>query len=382
MEEYLAFSAFHSKELRLQVDLLKRFTRIAGEIRQLRDAKDKPDQEILEVLQERIQDVNDKFFSRVSTMQVTLNPKWHITRLVVEKCKYMGSKMAPLWLVFKNSDPEGKDIKVIFKSGDDLRQDILTLQLLQLMDRIWLGESLDMRLTPYTCVATGYNPEGKGVGLIEVVLNSETTSKIQLKYGGAVGALLMDPLAKYLGDFNPSPEQMEEAVENFIRSCAGYCVSTFVLGIGDRHNGNIMITEDGHLFHIDFGHFLGNFKSKFGIKRERAAFVLTPEMAFVMGGLKYKKTKNFQKFEKISEEGFIHLRKHSHLIINLFALMVSAEMPELMCLEDIYYLRDKFFLEQTPQNAQALLRAEIKKSLNTTFRSIDNFIHNLKHGKQ
>jgi phosphatidylinositol kinase/protein kinase (PI-3 family) len=44
---------------------------------------------------------------------------------------------APLFLSFDNNDTAGSPFKVIFKAGDDLRQDILILQM--------FGSSLSLR---------------------------------------------------------------------------------------------------------------------------------------------------------------------------------------------------------------------------------------------
>lgn len=383
MEEFLAHSGQMAHELRKQASAVVKLQRVAEMVVHLKRKLLYTDQAATREYASELEKLNKTFFEHIGKVQIPLNPKWEGTTLIVEKCRYMSSKMVPLWLTFRNADEAAPPIIVIFKSGDDLRQDLLTLQLLRVMDKLWLTEHLDMRLKPYSCIATGVNDEGEGVGMIEVVLNSETTSGIQIKHGGgAGGALKLEPIDLFIREHNRDGKLHIRAVENFVRSCAGYCVATFVLGIGDRHNGNIMVTKSGHLFHIDFGHFLGNFKSKFGIKRERAAFVFTPEMAYVMGGKNYNRAPLFGEFKKLCSKAFRVLRANASLIENLFILMVGAGMPELMLEEDIHYLRDKLYLNLNTKQASNELQSEISKSLESSMRRIDNYIHNLVHGRK
>src|SRR3546814_172896 len=121
------------------------------------------------------------------------------------------------------------------------------------------------------------------------------------------------------GEGDSELSAFEDVQERFLRSCAGYCVATFVLGIGDRHNDNIMLKRSGELFHIDFGHFLGNWKHKMGIKRERAPFVFTPAFAAVLGG---EGSTLFKRFEQLACDAFNVLRKHQDLLLTLFSLML------------------------------------------------------------
>lgn len=120
------------------------------------------------------------FYEALSDMVCPLDPALHCRRIHVDKCKTMDSKMRPLWTVFENGDPIGSDIYFIFKHGDDLRQDMLTLQMIRIMDRLWKQSGLDLRMNPYGCISTGNRS-----GLIEVVLNGDTVANILREKGGS-----------------------------------------------------------------------------------------------------------------------------------------------------------------------------------------------------
>lgn len=114
-------------------------------------------------------------------------------------------------------------------------------------------------------------------------------------------------------------------------SAAAYCVASYVLGLGDRHNDNLMITKNANFFHIDFGHILGmppivndyfmkntmiagNFKYKYGIKRERAEIVFTPAMKAVMSEEQY------DTFLDLCCDIFNVLRENASLLVTLCSL--------------------------------------------------------------
>ena len=142
-----------------------------------------------------------------------------------------------------------------------------------------------------------------------------------------------------------------------------------------------MVNRNGCLFHIDFGHFLGNFKSKFGVRRERSPFVFTPQMAWVVTGGQ-KATKNsleYQKFCELCCNAFNCVRSSASSLEVMFVLMLSAGMPELQQAEDIGYLQSMLQLSKEPEEAAKAFREEIESSRKDKVRTADNYAHLAKH---
>ncbi|XP_070240841.1 phosphatidylinositol 4-phosphate 3-kinase C2 domain-containing subunit beta [Bos mutus] len=287
-----------------------------------------------------------------------------------QDCSYFNSNAVPLKLSFQNVDPLGENIRVIFKCGDDLRQDMLTLQMIRIMSKIWVQEGLDMRMVIFRCFSTG-----RGRGMVEMIPNSETLRKIQVEHG-VTGSFKDRPLADWLQKHNPGEDEYEKAVENFIYSCAGCCVATYVLGICDRHNDNIMLKTTGHMFHIDFGRFLGHAQMFGNIKRDRAPFVFTSDMAYVINGGD-KPSSRFHDFVDLCCQAYNLIRKHTHLFLNLLGLMLSCGIPELSDLEDLKYVYDALRPQDTEANATTYFTRLIESSLGSVATKLNFFIHNL-----
>ncbi|KAG8524267.1 Phosphatidylinositol 4-phosphate 3-kinase C2 domain-containing subunit alpha [Galemys pyrenaicus] len=287
-----------------------------------------------------------------------------------QSCSFFSSNAVPLKVTMVNADPMGEEINVMFKVGEDLRQDMLALQMIKIMDKIWLKEGLDLRMVIFKCLSTG-----KDRGMVELVPSSDTLRKIQVEYG-VTGSFKDKPLAEWLRKYNPSEEEYEKASENFIYSCAGCCVATYVLGICDRHNDNIMLRSTGHMFHIDFGKFLGHAQMFGSFKRDRAPFVLTSDMAYVINGGE-KPTIRFQLFVDLCCQAYNLIRKQTNLFLNLLSLMIPSGLPELTSIQDLKYVRDALQPQTTDAEATIFFTRLIESSLGSIATKFNFFIHNL-----
>uniref|UniRef100_A0A8C7IGF1 Phosphatidylinositol 4-phosphate 3-kinase C2 domain-containing subunit alpha n=1 Tax=Oncorhynchus kisutch TaxID=8019 RepID=A0A8C7IGF1_ONCKI len=352
--------------LRAELDKQTRLVTLLGALAEkVRQAGGYARQVVLQEGLERVQ----SFFQR-NSCRLPLSPSLEAKQLNIKSCSFFNSNAVPLKLALVNADPLGEEINVMFKVGEDLRQDMLALQMIRIMDRIWLQEGLDLRIVNFKCISTG-----KDKGMVELVPSSDTLRKIQAEYG-VTGSFKDKPLAEWLRKYNPAEDEYEKASENFIYSCAGCCVATYVLGICDRHNDNIMLRSTGHMFHIDFGKFLGHAQMFGSFKRDRAPFVLTSDMAYVINGGE-RPTSRFQLFVDLCSQAYNLIRKHSGLFLNLLSLMTLSGLPELTGAQDLKYVYDALQPQTTDAEATIFFTRLIETSLGSVATKFNFFIHNL-----
>lgn len=234
----------------------------------------------------------------------------------------------------------------IFKVGDDCRQDVLVLQLIAAFRGIFHNVGLDVFVYPYRVTATA-----PGCGVIDVLPHSISRDMLGRE---AVNGLYDYFVSKYGAE---SSIRFQQARNNFVKSMAAYSVISYLLQLKDRHNGNIMIDDDGHILHIDFGFCFDIAPG--GVRFERAPFKLTSEMVSVMGGS--TTSQSYRWFEELCIKSFLASRQHTGKLCHIVMLMLDSGLP---CFkpDTIAHLRQRFVLDKSEREAADFMKDLIKKS--------------------
>ncbi|RDY07116.1 Phosphatidylinositol 4-kinase beta 1, partial [Mucuna pruriens] len=242
----------------------------------------------------------------------------------------------------------GWDLRsVIVKSGDDCRQEHLAVQLIAHFYDIFQEAGLPLWLRPYEVLCTS-----SYTALIETIPDTASLHSIKSRYPN-ISSLREFFNAKYQEN-SPS---FKLAQRNFVESMAGYSL------VKDRHNGNLLLDEEGHIIHIDFGFMLSN--SPGGVNFESAPFKLTRELLEVMDSdAEGVPSEFFDYFKVLCIQGFLTCRKHAERIILLVEMLQDSGFP---CFKGgartILNLRKRFHLSLTEEQCVSLVLSLISSSL-------------------
>lgn len=410
------------KHLKHQIWFIKKLTSLV-ELLRASFKKNEATAKKVEYLREYLASSGNELLKFPEPFPLPLDPSIIICGCYPEESSVFKSSLAPLKITLKTIEKKklthatsqifGKKSKygkypLLFKIGDDLRQDQLVIQIINLMDQLLKNENLDLKLTPYKILATSpvagliqfvpnetldsilsksYPPSiSEGVSLPPTVANNgilnylrlhsqeqqsiEPVSKSILSSSSSTTSTAMlppQPKPAITSDLGVSPILMD----NYVKSCAGYCVITYILGVGDRHLDNLLLSPNGKFWHADFGYILGRDPKPFP-----PLMKLPIQVIDGMGGLSHE---NYNIFKSYCFITYTTLRKNSNLILNLFQLMLDANIPDIQFdpLRVIEKVQEKFCLQMTEEEAILHFQDLINDSVNAFLPVVIDRLHSL-----
>ena len=199
-------------------------------------------------------------------------------------------------------------------------------------------------------------PVSADSGFIEIVPHASTLYDILSK----------GSISNYLYKSNVE-KSVREVSTNYSASLAFWTVATYLLGVGDRHLENIMIRNDGILFHIDYGFVFG--------ADTTASFVrLDHNLIEGLGGVEM-----YEPFKIRCCEIYCCIRRHFSLICSCLLRLSSIQPPirGYNFTTDFIekFITDRFLLGQTEDEAKEAFSKIIDSSRETLINRVSDVIH-------
>ncbi len=322
---------------------------------------------------------------------------------------------------------------LLYKHDEDMRQEMLAIQFLEICDHILQSSGLNLKFKKYKCIAVGENkgfiewvpgaislselckPMGKmsvrqstdknrnrkksgnspdlnssghGSDMSEAFVRTGAWCKheslrsirqdVRRTSNHGIGLSGNNPIQDFLRNNAYDPDApyfiRTDVMDNFVKSCAGYCVFTYLLGVGDRHTDNLLLHPQGYFLHCDYSFILGQDPKTFLPMR------ITEDMVNGMGG---RDSDNFAKFLSLAGAAFVSLRQPSsvRLLMSLVQGMLFTRIPDISINQNpddaLKFLHDRFCLNLNDDEAVAFLEENIERSLTSRIWIAVDAIHSL-----
>ncbi len=289
------------------------------------------------------QNENNSFFCPI-------RPDKKIKKILTKQIKIKTSITTPIYIPYECED--GSKAAILFKK-EDIRKDATAMGMARLCQKLLEVNGIQVPFISYEVV-----PTSPTSGFIEIVQQSKTLHEIFQE--GTIN--------NYLQIHNPE-KKFGEILENYMKSLAFWTIFTYLLGVGDRHLENIMLTSDGVLFHIDYGFILG-YETKPYVPLIR---IDNSILEGIGGNVQY------EKFKSICIDMFLCLRRYSSLLFCCFITFASCDPPiqntkfTLELLEN--HIVDRFLLGQSETDVSCTISKLIDNSRDAVTLKVSDYIH-------
>ena len=193
-------------------------------------------------------------------------------------------------------------------------------------------------------------------GFIEIVPNSATLYEI----------LSRGTISNYIYR-NNGDRKVSDIMDNYSASLAFWTVVTYILGVGDRHMENIMIRDDGVLFHIDYGFV-------FGADATSSYVRLDANLIEGLGG-----PEMYEPYKKTCCDIYCCLRRHFNIICACLYRLASIQPPiEGYNITPEFietFVTTRFMLGQTEDEARIAFANIIDVSRENIINRVSDVIH-------
>lgn len=265
------------------------------------------------------------------------------------------SKSKPIQITLQLQSIDGLHMtrKIILKQDNDIRKESIVTSIITLLHSKLIQQSNLGRIDRFESIPTyRIYTIGQELGLVEYVESTPLES---------IGSII-----QYLVSNNPT-STIDQLLSRFQQSMAISSSLAYILGFKDRHLGNILLTSDGRLFHIDYGYILDDpATSIFG----SPSIKITRDMLDCIGG---DKSDRYQQFRSFLIDIFDILRLYTHNILDFYYILSKDGILEWKQFNN--KISGRFLRGLTHKDVDITLMEAVSGSVSSISSSINDIIH-------